>query len=784
MKILFLSTTSFPFGHAEPLLFDKINNLKEFDKIYILQPLPINSELKCILPQNAEVIYLTNKLTFFQKLLGLVRILSFNVRNEIKYSKKRDVKFSLKHLKVLLNSLSLARVNMKVINLILDQYAAGFTSFYFYSYWCTESTIAASLLKQNGAPISVFTRMHAYDLYEERHVPNYLPLRELIIRQADKIFFVSDQGRDYFINLHSQLSNFFIQKYYVNRLGVYKNDKNVLSTLNDKIENFTIVSCSSLIPLKRIHLMIEAFSLIKKYKINWIHFGDGYLYNDIKKLADNRLKESSVVLDLKGFIINDKIKKFYAENSVDLFLNTSQYEGVPISMMEAMAYGIPCIGTDVGGVSEIINSSNGYLLNLDFNPIELATIIENHFNTEQHIVEKLRTSAFDTWNQKFNGENNLVELKSVLFENFQECNVCLFNNKVYKNIIFDENGVCNVCKANEELKKNSIFDKEIKNKKLNDLLTNIKNDRSGKYNCLIGLSGGVDSSYVAYKAKEWGLNPLILHVDNGWNSELASMNIEKIITKLEFDLYTYVINWSEMKDIQLSFFKSSVVDIDLPMDNAIMAIQFNIAKKFGIKYILSGINTSTEGWMPTDFSHYKLDSMNVRSIHNKYGKTKLKSFPLVSPLQFLWYTRLNKIKFCAPLDFIDYNKQEAKTRLINEFGWRDYGGKHYENIFTKFYQGVILPEKFSFDKRMSHLSALIISKQITKKEAIKEFATPVYDMKHYDEDRDFFIKKLEISLEEYNEVMSQKPESHTKFKSYVNIINKMIKLKKRIQNFI
>jgi N-acetyl sugar amidotransferase len=499
------------------------------------------------------------------------------------------------------------------------------------------------------------------------------------------------------------------------------------------------------------------------------------------ELAKSRLTNSTVRFEFKGFVLNQEIKKYFANNPVDLFVNTSQYEGLPISMMEAMSYGIPCVGTDVGGVSEIIeDQKNGYLLPVDFLPKDLANLFSNYFELSLEERIHFQNKAIATWKKKFHGLNNFKVLKSVLLAPKKHCVNCLFDNEMYVNIVFNHRGVCNVCLANEKLKQKTIFSDELKAEKLNLLLTEIRARRHKKYDCLIGLSGGVDSSYVVYKAKEWGLNPLVLHIDNGWNSELASMNIENIVKKMGFDLYTYVINWSEMRDLQLSFLKSSVVDIDLPMDNAINAVQFKIANKFGIKHILSGINTATEGWMPTDFSHYKLDSLNIKAIHRKFGAVQLKTFPIVSPLLFKWNIQVRKVTFCAPLDFIDFNKAIAKETLIREFGWRDYGGKHYENVYTKFYQGVILPQKFNFDKRISHLSVLLGSGQINKSEAEEMIKIPPYKEEEYMDDKLFFCKKIGLTEVEFEVIMKQHPVSHLKYTSYVNIIQRLIKWKKKL----
>ena len=779
MKVLFLATTSFPFGYAEPLIFDKLKTWNEFDQIIVFQPLSIQQKPLYALPKNTHVIQLKNSLSTFEKLLGVKNIFSPILRAEVKLAKQRGISWSLSHWKVLLNTYSLALANKKILEETYASFPTEFTSIYFLSYWCTEATIAAALLKKDNKNIRLVSRMHAFDLYEERHVPNYLPLRGLLLQFLDKVVFISEQGKNYFTAKYDFIHLQNEEKLLVSRLGVFKEDLDTLSNIDLPTSKFTIVSCSSLIPLKRIELIIVSLALLKDTPIHWVHFGDGPLMQELLTLATSSLQETSITFEFKGFVLNHEIKEFFGTNRVDLFLNTSKYEGLPISMMEAIAYGIPCIGTDVGGVSEIIHVSTGYLLHVDFSPKELAELILQFTILPVEKRLEMQQNAYATWKDRFDGAKNSALLKSVILEEKKQCSICLFDTTMYPSISFDAQGVCNVCHANKKLQEKTLFTDDVKQRKLSTLLAEIKQRSSKKYDCLIGLSGGVDSSYVAYKAKEWGLNPLILHIDNGWNSELASMNIENIVKKLGFDLYTYVINWKEMKDLQLSFLKASVVDIDLPMDNAIMAINFKIANKFGIKHILSGVNTATEGWMPTDFSHYKLDALNIRSIQRKFGTVKLSTFPTVSPISFFWHTRILKIQFCAPLDYLDYNKIEAKSTLIRQFGWRDYGGKHYENVFTKFYQGVILPQKFHFDKRISHLSVLISSGQLTKTEAIEHLKEPAYKEAEYMDDKLFFCKKIGLSEEEFDALMEQTPISHLSYTSYVTIINRLIRLKKR-----
>lgn len=366
-------------------------------------------------------------------------------------------------------------------------------------------------------------------------------------------------------------------------------------------------------------------------------------------------------------------------------------------------------------------------------------------------------------------------------ENYRQCSKCLFDNVDYPDIEFDSEGICNVCHIYDDLQFKTVHKGEKGKHILQKLLVDIKKDGEGQaYNCVVGVSGGVDSSYIAYLSKQWGLKPLILHVDNGWNSELAVKNIESLVEKLGFDLYTEVLNWPEMRDMQLAFFKASVLDMDLPFDNAFMAILFKVAKKYKIKYIISGHNTVTEGWMPATFCHYKLDSLNLIDIHKKFGTIPLKTFPMIGPIKTWWFKKFHQIRFVTPLDYIEYDKARVKQFLISELGWRDYGGKHYENIFTKFYQGHILTQKFKIDKRKSHLSTLICSGQITKSQAEEELKKPVYDSEELKKDTDFFIKKLEISEQEFNTVMALPIKKHTDFSSYINIFNRLRKIKKAI----
>ncbi|MFN8943348.1 MAG: N-acetyl sugar amidotransferase, partial [Pseudobdellovibrionaceae bacterium] len=315
-------------------------------------------------------------------------------------------------------------------------------------------------------------------------------------------------------------------------------------------------------------------------------------------------------------------------------------------------------------------------------------------------------------------------------------------------ITFNEKGVCSHCQSYEAMVPAWNLSSHLEQKSLEKLFDRIKKSGVGKeYDCLIGLSGGVDSSYLAYLVYKAGLRPLCIHLDNGWNSELAVRNIHNIVKKCNFDLHTHVLDWEEFRDLQVAFFKSNVIDLEMLSDHAIFGITVQLAKKYKIKNVLSGANISTEFVMPKSWVHRKQDLKNIVSIHQKLGEVPLKTFPQVSTLNHVMMTEVWGYQTHKPLNLIDYNKQQAKQTVIDEFGWRDYGGKHYESQFTKYYQAHILPKKFNVDKRKAHLSTLILSQQMTRAEALAELEKPLYLEADLKSDTEYVCKKLGFSLE-------------------------------------
>jgi N-acetyl sugar amidotransferase len=347
----------------------------------------------------------------------------------------------------------------------------------------------------------------------------------------------------------------------------------------------------------------------------------------------------------------------------------------------------------------------------------------------------------------------------------QTCTRCVLDTTT-KFITFDENGVCNFCRDYDAAAKNAINKpREIRAKELEIALKKIKKKGEGKkYDCVIGMSGGLDSSYLAVLVKEWGLRPLVVHFDNGWNTELAVNNINNLVTRLGYDLYTYVIDWEEFKDLQISYFKASVIDIEVPTDQLIFAILYKLAKENGIKYILDGYNFRTEFGMPRDWSAVeKFDLTNLNNIHNKFGKVKLKKFPTISETDLYYNQHIHDIQTMSLINFVEYDWHQVKQLLKDKFEYKPYQYKHYESIFTRFYQGYILPKKFNIDKRKAHLSTLIRSGFITRDAAVKELQMPTYPLIDQEEDKKYVMKKWDMTEKEFDHYMDQPIVSHDEF---------------------
>jgi N-acetyl sugar amidotransferase len=340
-------------------------------------------------------------------------------------------------------------------------------------------------------------------------------------------------------------------------------------------------------------------------------------------------------------------------------------------------------------------------------------------------------------------------------------------------IKFDEGGVCDHCRDFYENVLPNWHTDERGKIKLKAIVDKIKKSGRGKdFDCILGLSGGIDSSYMLHLAvKELGLRPLVFHVDGGWDSELAVHNIEVLIDRLNLDLFTEVIDWEEMRDFQLAFFKAGVPHIDIPQDHAFIAALYNFSNKYNVKYILNGGNISTECVRnPMEWLYYGTDMAQLRDIHKRFGTIPLKTYPLSPILKHKFYLRYIKgIKVVKPLNYMPYTKKDAVKVLSETYGWREYPQKHFESRFTKFYEGYWLPLKFGYDTRKVQFSSLILTEQMTRDEALKRLEKPAYDPETIEDEFKYIATKLNISVAELKSYMDAPNKSFRDYRNRENI---------------
>lgn len=362
------------------------------------------------------------------------------------------------------------------------------------------------------------------------------------------------------------------------------------------------------------------------------------------------------------------------------------------------------------------------------------------------------------------------------------CKKCILSSVDDPNLKLDNNGVCNHCHAYDENILKHYYGNEEELSSFHGIIKKIKEEcKTKKYDVLIGLSGGVDSSYMAYLCVQHNLRALVFHLDNGWNSELSVVNIKNILKKTGFDLYTYVINWNEFRDLQRSYFRANVVDIEALTDHAISSVMLDTAVRNNIKYVLSGSSITTEGRLPEHWVHNKSDAMNIKDIQRRFGTLPIKTFPIKGMVKRRRLKKKHGIKIINILDYIPYDKPKAKEIIIEQFKWRDYGGKHYESVFTRFYQAYILPKKFNIDKRKSHYSTLICAGQMTREEALSEMQKPTYTTPFLERaDKEYVIKKLGFTVSEFDEYMSTARIEHTHYRSSQKFLNMMSIIKRTL----
>ena len=342
-------------------------------------------------------------------------------------------------------------------------------------------------------------------------------------------------------------------------------------------------------------------------------------------------------------------------------------------------------------------------------------------------------------------------------------------------ITFDARGWCDYCNNYHRNILPNWHPDETGARLIAPVMERIRQEGKGRdHDCLIGISGGVDSSYVTYLAREqFGLRPLLFHVDAGWNSQPAVNNIEKLVDGLNLDLHTEVVNWLEMQDLQLAFFKAQVPHLDTPQDHAFFAGLYNFAARHGFKYILTGANYSTECVRePLEWHYHASDLRQLKDIHRRFGTRPLETFPLADIFTYKLYYRFVKgVRIVKPLNSVPYVKDQVIADLVARFGWQSYPHKHYESRFTRFYEGYWLPTKFGYDKRRAHFSSLILTGQLTRAEALERIARPAYDAETMAADFEYVATKLDLSVAELRALMAGPNRTYRDYRNSMGLIN-------------
>lgn len=354
---------------------------------------------------------------------------------------------------------------------------------------------------------------------------------------------------------------------------------------------------------------------------------------------------------------------------------------------------------------------------------------------------------------------------------YQVCARCVTDTSD-PGVTFDENGVCSFCTRYFDVRALSGYRPGESEKELAQTVAIMKEkSRELPYDCILGISGGVDSAYMLYLAHKLGLRVLAVHVDSGWNSEMAVRNIERMCQKLNVQLHTYVMDWPTMKELQRAYMLSGVANLDVPQDHLFCSAVFQMARKYKVKFILNGSNIATEGASaPFTQQHSYRDTWHLNSIYRKHGRGKsLKKYPRLS----LWeaWMGLPGVTKINLLNYVPYSKKEAIELLSREFGWEYYGGKHFESRFTKYFQSVYLPKKFGYDKRRAHLSCLVLNGEMTREEALAELARPPYPVEQQLEDEAYILKKLEIDPQEWQRILNAPPTPDDAYFSQQKLFN-------------
>lgn len=364
---------------------------------------------------------------------------------------------------------------------------------------------------------------------------------------------------------------------------------------------------------------------------------------------------------------------------------------------------------------------------------------------------------------------------------YKVCSRCVMDTSDSE-IVFDSFGICNHCHNFDNVTKKVWFPNDEGKRKLESIFAKIKKEGKGQdYDCIIGLSGGVDSSYLALILKDYNIKPLVVHVDAGWNSELAVYNIEQIVKHCNYDLHTHVVDWEEVKDLQLAYLKSGVANQDAVQDHVFFASLYHFAVKNNIKYVISGGNIATECVFPNSWHHAAMDAINLKSIHKKFGRLKLRNYKTIGFLKyFFYYPFVKGMTPIRPLNYMVYDKSKALKELQDKIGYKDYGRKHGESRFTKFFQNHYLPVKFGIDKRKAHLASMILTGLISRDQALVKLSEPLYDSKELADDKIYIAKKLGITESELEQLTLAEGKSYREYRNWDLFYGLLLSLKKLV----
>jgi len=479
----------------------------------------------------------------------------------------------------------------------------------------------------------------------------------------------------------------------------------------------------------------------------------------------------------------------------DGFVLPSRFETFGVVYIEAMSTGLAVVASKCGGPEDFVDDDCGYLAengDVDSTAAAMRRMVESRdaWRTRAQAIRERTIARF--------GQAAVVSALTTVYRQvlqdasveprpagvahiasavrrgqhaagYRICSACIMDTSD-PDIVFDREGVCNHCHKYQNAVQSEKYLRRVRPGALESLVEEIRqHGRGRKYDCVIGVSGGADSTYVAYRVKELGLRPLAVHLDNGWNSELAVSNIERTLTRLGIDLYTHVIDWREFSDLQRSFLRASTPELEVPTDHAILATLYAAAAREGVRYVLSGHNTATEGGGVGAWIEGHGDWRYIREVHRRFGSVRLRTYPHYGIARFLYYSLLKRVQWVQILDFIDYNKADAVRLLQETLAWRDYGGKHYESIFTRFYLGHYLPEKFGFEFKRLHLASMVWSGQRTREAALQEMAADDYPLEMQERDREYVVKKLGLTLAEFQAFMTQPRKAFGDYPSYKRV---------------